>query len=172
MKARHFLSRRYRNRRIGEFLKELDLTEGRGTGIPKIMKAIKKNGSPMPKFETDDNRSYFLTVFPIHPKAKKWGGQGASLGLDATPQVNPQVTPQVDALLKAAHKPLSREELQAVADIKDREHFRKEYLKPLLFDGLLEMTIPDKPNSRLQKYRLTEKGHRWLKSQEKIGGKK
>lgn len=42
----------------------------------------------------------------------------------------------------------------------------------MLFDWLLEMTIPDKPNSRLQKYRLTEKGCRWLKSQEGMGGKK
>ncbi|MEO8613788.1 MAG: ATP-binding protein, partial [Luteolibacter sp.] len=38
--------RRYRNRRIGDFLKELDITEGRSTGIPKILRAMKKNGSP------------------------------------------------------------------------------------------------------------------------------
>lgn len=55
--------------------KELDLTEGRGTGIPKILKAIKKNGSPLPRFETDDDRTYFLTVFPIHPKAKAMAGR-------------------------------------------------------------------------------------------------
>jgi predicted HTH transcriptional regulator len=44
--------RRYRNRRIGEFLKELDLTEGRCTGIPKIIKAMRENGSPPPVFES------------------------------------------------------------------------------------------------------------------------
>ena len=54
------VSRRYRNRRIGEFLKELDLTEGRSTGVPKILKAVNANGSPLPLFETDDERSYFL----------------------------------------------------------------------------------------------------------------
>jgi ATP-dependent DNA helicase RecG len=42
--------RRYRNRRIGEFLKELDLTEGRATGIPKILRAMRENGSPAPEF--------------------------------------------------------------------------------------------------------------------------
>ena len=40
MQECRFISRRYRNRRIGEFLKELDMTEGRGTGIPKILQAI------------------------------------------------------------------------------------------------------------------------------------
>ena len=60
-------NRRYRNRRIGDFLKELDMTEGRGTGIPIIRKEMKKNGSPEPRFQTDDNYSYFLTLLPIHP---------------------------------------------------------------------------------------------------------
>lgn len=43
--------RRYRNRRIGEFLKELEFTEGRCTGIPKIIAAMAKNGSPPVEFE-------------------------------------------------------------------------------------------------------------------------
>jgi len=70
LRRRRFVSRRYRNRRIGEFLKELDLTEGRGTGIPKIMLAIRKNRSPEPKFETNRERSFFTVAFPVHPKAQ------------------------------------------------------------------------------------------------------
>ena len=58
--------RRYRNRRIGEFLKELDLTEGRSTGISKILKVMKENGSGKPEFETDEDRSSFLVRLPIH----------------------------------------------------------------------------------------------------------
>lgn len=54
-------SRRYRNRRIGEFLKELHLTEGRNTGFKKILDALKKNGSPFPEFETDEAHDYFIT---------------------------------------------------------------------------------------------------------------
>ena len=54
-------SRRYRNRRIGEFLKELHLTEGRNTGFKKILDALQKNGSPLPEFETDENHDYFIT---------------------------------------------------------------------------------------------------------------
>jgi ATP-dependent DNA helicase RecG len=54
-------SRRYRNRRIGEFLKELHLTEGRNTGFKKILDALNKNGSPLPEFETDEAHDYFIT---------------------------------------------------------------------------------------------------------------
>jgi ATP-dependent DNA helicase RecG len=60
-------NKRYRNRRIGDFLKELDMTEGRGTGIPIIRKEMMKNGSPEPRFETDDYYSYFITTLPVHP---------------------------------------------------------------------------------------------------------
>ncbi|MDA8258996.1 MAG: putative DNA binding domain-containing protein, partial [Betaproteobacteria bacterium] len=61
--------RRYRNRRIGEFLKELEFTEGRSTGIPKIMEAMEKNGSPPAEFEFDEDHSYFMVRLPIHPAA-------------------------------------------------------------------------------------------------------
>lgn len=60
-------SRRYRNRRIGEFLKEMRLTEGRNTGFRKICNALKVNGSPEPLFETDDERTYFATTIYVHP---------------------------------------------------------------------------------------------------------
>ncbi len=60
--------RRYRNRRIGDFLKELELTEGRGTGIPTIISVLKNNGSPAPVFDTDEpDRRYFVTEIKIHP---------------------------------------------------------------------------------------------------------
>jgi ATP-dependent DNA helicase RecG len=60
-------SRRYRNRRLGEFLKELELTEGRATGIPTIHKALKDNSSPEPRFNSDDNRTFFEVELFIHP---------------------------------------------------------------------------------------------------------
>ena len=60
-------SRRYRNRRIGEFLKEMHLTEGRNTGFRKIRNALHNNGSPEPLFETDDERTYFATTLLFHP---------------------------------------------------------------------------------------------------------
>ena len=59
-------TRRYRNRRIGDFLKELHLVEGRNTGISTAIKAIKKNGSPLPTLLTDEDRSFFSVIIPIH----------------------------------------------------------------------------------------------------------
>ncbi|MDE0419324.1 MAG: hypothetical protein OXK76_00365 [Gammaproteobacteria bacterium] len=57
-----------RNRRIGEFLKELDLAEGRFTGVPQIYDSMRRNGSPAPKFDFDDARSYFRLTLPAHPE--------------------------------------------------------------------------------------------------------
>jgi ATP-dependent DNA helicase RecG len=51
------VSRRCRNWRIGEFLKELDLIEGRSTRIPRILRVMATNGSTTPTFETDDDHS-------------------------------------------------------------------------------------------------------------------
>ncbi len=60
-------ARRYRNRRIGEFLKELRLTEGRGTGIPTIVKSLADNGSPSPVFDANEpERIHFVVEIPIH----------------------------------------------------------------------------------------------------------
>jgi ATP-dependent DNA helicase RecG len=59
--------RRYRNRRLGDFLKELDLSEGKATGIPLIRKALRTNGSPDPVFNTDDDRTFFEVQFLMHP---------------------------------------------------------------------------------------------------------
>ena len=58
-------------RRIGDFLKELKLTEGRNTEIPKIKRALKNNGSPDPIFETDEDRTYFITTILIYEGFKK-----------------------------------------------------------------------------------------------------
>lgn len=57
-----------RNRRIGEFLKELRLAESRGTGLPKIYSAMDRNGSPEPRFDFDTDRTYFRVVLPAHPE--------------------------------------------------------------------------------------------------------
>ncbi len=56
-----------RNRRIGEFLKELRLAEMRYTGIAKIRRKMEENGSPAPSFEFDEGRTYFTAILPAHP---------------------------------------------------------------------------------------------------------
>ena len=74
-----------------------------------------------------------------------------------------KVSPQVEVLLKAlfgVDKPLTRQELQTQLALKDRESFREHYIKPALDLGLIEMSIPEKPNSGFQQYRLTKQGRK------------
>ena len=79
-----------------------------------------------------------------------------------THQVTPQVTPQVERLLETLVGDMSRDQLQKAIGLQDRKSFRELYLAPALAAGLIEMTIPEKPNSRLQKYRLADLGRAWL----------
>ena len=81
-----------------------------------------------------------------------------------TPQVAPQVTPPVEVLLRLLDScgALSNTEIRKGLGLKDRKHVGERYLEPALVDGLVELTIPDKPRSSLQKYRLTEKGRAWF----------
>ena len=158
LQAGHAVSRRYRNRRIGEFLKELDLTEGRATGIPKILKVMAANGSPPPLFETDDERTSFLIRLSRHPMTQD--------PMIATAEVTMEVTMEVAALLKVVQGEMSRQTLQTSMGLKNAEHFRKAYVLPAMAAGCLEMTHPEQPNSRLQRYRLTGKGKQWLSAQD------
>ena len=63
------VSRRYRNRRLGEYLKELDMTEGRSTGIPTIQNVLENNGSPRATVITDEDRTFFRITIPCHEAA-------------------------------------------------------------------------------------------------------
>lgn len=64
--AYDFRARIYRNRRIGDFLKELHLIEGRNTGFPTAIKALEKNGSGRFSVEMDAGRSFLSIWIPIH----------------------------------------------------------------------------------------------------------
>lgn len=69
-------ARTYRNRRIGDFLKELRLIEGRNTGFPTAIKALKENGSDSLKIEMDEARSYLAVTIPIHSYFLPAGADG------------------------------------------------------------------------------------------------
>jgi ATP-dependent DNA helicase RecG len=184
LRAGHPVGRRYRNRRIGEFLKELELSEGRNTGIPTIQKAMADNGSPTAQFETDEDRTFLLVRLPLRPAPKPvidteglataqvtahvaplvtnvLEEMARSMGL-ATAQVTAHVAAHVVKILRTANEPQSRDKLQVATGGSHREHFRKTYLKPLLTAGWLAPTLPDKPKSSLQKYALTKSGRQWL----------
>ena len=65
---------------------------------------------------------------------------------------------KIAELLRHIAGEMSREELQAMLGLADRKSFRERYLRPALDAGLIAMTLPSKPNSRLQRYCLTELG--------------
>ena len=63
-----FQTRMYRNRRLEDFLKELELSEGQGTGIPTIQGDLERLGSPRAVFETDEDRRQLCVTIPINPR--------------------------------------------------------------------------------------------------------
>ncbi len=69
-------ARKYRNRRIGELFKEIDLSEKQGTGITKILRELRDNGSPEPEFKMDEDRVYLETILYIRE------------GFDVTPKMS------------------------------------------------------------------------------------
>jgi ATP-dependent DNA helicase RecG len=168
--------RRYRNRRIGEFLKELEFTEGRCTGIPKIIEAMAKNGSPPAEFEFDEDHSYFMVRLPIHPAAREvaesaTGQEPGKVGAGVTAAAKTESGSGWDQvgtksglsrhqveILRKCLADAEIAELMTIAERVNRTKFRDQVLKPLLADNLLAMTIPDKPTSRNQRYRTTDKG--------------
>jgi len=85
---------------------------------------------------------------------------------DLQVMITPEVTPQIKMLLKAMQADtkkskvttFKRETLQQLLKLKDKKSFSQRYLKPALQEKVIEMTIPDKPTSRLQEYRLTKLG--------------
>jgi ATP-dependent DNA helicase RecG len=99
-------------------------------------------------FQTDGDRTHFSVEFPFRPIFAQFSKQKDTR----------EVTPEVERLLNEITGEHSRRELQKLLRLKDAEHFRKAYLLPAIDAGLVEMTLPDKPKSRLQKYRLTESG--------------
>ena len=142
---------------FGEFLKELDLTEGRSTGVPKILRVMKANGSPAPVFETDEDRSYFLIRLPLHKEFDR---------IVQVAEVTPEVAPEVKRLLTVLQGEMGRVELMVALGLKDEKHFREHYQQTAINQGLIEMTIPRKPRSRLQKYRITNLGKKMLACKE------
>ena len=65
---------------------------------------------------------------------------------------------QIVQVLHKSKKEMTRNELQKALKLENRGHFLQEYLQPALDRGLIEMTLPDRPTSKKQKYRLTELG--------------
>ncbi|MBI5756855.1 MAG: AAA family ATPase [Nitrospirae bacterium] len=141
-----------RNKKVAEVFKAAGLIERYGSGINRILNAFKAYGLPPPEFK-EITPGFMVTVYKAVSKV--------------TPQVTEQVTEQVAeqvARLVAAfpEKAASTGELMDLLTLSHRPSFLYTYLQPALEVGYIERTIPDKPQSRLQRYRLTAKGRQLL----------
>lgn len=103
--------------------------------------------------ERADDRLSFVIRLPRHPLAL------------VPPADSPQVTPRVGMLLARIEGEMIQQAIQDALGLADREHFHQTYLAPALKQGIIEMTLPDKPNSRSQRYCQTPPWQRWLDTQ-------
>jgi ATP-dependent DNA helicase RecG len=122
---------------------------------------MEKNGSPPPKFSTDEGRTYFLVELPVHPQLP--GVQGHDGVQDG---VHVELSETEQRILNVVNDgPRKSSEIAAELGYSTRTRNVRSALKKLLEGGLLELTVPDKPNSRNQKMRITDKGRAWLATQ-------
>jgi len=120
--------------------------------------ACESAGLPTPTFES--NSGGVLATFTLHPASVGPVDLPKSTTPEVEAQVTPEVTPEVERMLRLFSGEMTRQEIMAVLALRDEKHFREHYQQAAIIAGVIEMTIPDKPNSRLQKYRLTEAGRK------------
>ena len=145
-----------RNPLLFGMLHRMDAVEHIGSGIRRIRDLCREWGVPAPVIDVSE---HWVTVTFRRP-ALGGEGSGATSEGPARDQVGTKSAPsrhQVEILRKSlSAQPMT--ELMAVAGRKDRTKFRNQVLRPLLEAGWIEMTIPDKPTSRKQRYRTTAVG--------------
>jgi len=157
LKNCRLVAKHTRNRRIGDFLKELKLAERRNTGIPRILRAVEKNGSEKPVFETDADRSYLSVFIPIHrafpdvakPKWKEIVF-GAPVSKLSRPYRNRSGLKK-DILQALEKEDLSRNRLaRTLGYTKITDAFR-DAVSELMAEGKIAYTIPDNLTNKDQK---------------------
>lgn len=135
-------ARRYKNRRLGDFLKELKLSEGKGTGLPTIRNELLKNGSALAKFDFDENRTFFLIEFTAKSEYNK-----------APPIKLTDIEQTLIMSLSEGEK--SRKELLFALGKVNSTYSYQKFIEPLVQKKWVENTQQSN-NSPKQKFRLTE----------------
>ena len=153
---------RIRNPVIARVFRELHLTEQWGSGVKRIFADAAAQGLPEPRV-VEIATGVRLSVFLDTPHdAGSMTAQKPSLA-HTNAQVGEQVGEQVSKLLlHCSALPRSKQELLAMLSLSNAYLNYKRHIVPLLDQGLIAMTIPDKPQSRLQRYRITPQGQALL----------
>jgi ATP-dependent DNA helicase RecG len=153
------------------------LIESWGRGIERILEACREAGTPEPEMRYEPSGLWVefrfgdtVAVTPhVTPHVTSVTPHVTPHEAPVTPHVTPHVTPQVERLLMVLQGAMDRDELQAALDLKDRKSFRERYLRPALKAGFIRMTIPAKPTSRQQRYRLAPAGKAHLAARRRKG---
>mgnify|MGYP000887935098 CR=1 FL=1 len=140
-----------RNKEIMRIFKDLELVEQLGSGVPRILQSYDKKC-----FRFMDN--FIRMTFPIEKQVTEQVGTKSGLSRDQVGTKSGLSQQEIYQIKDFCSEPKSLTEIMELFNWSNRTKFRNKYIVPLLNIGVLEMTIPDKPNSRLQKYRLTELG--------------
>ena len=148
-----------RNLLIAETFHRTGAVEVWGRGTNRVIAACKRHGAAPPGFE--ERQDFLIVTFKAQLVAEV--AAPAEPSEQVAGQVAGQVTGQVAGqVLRFCQTPRKASEIQQLLKLRHRETFVDNYLRPLLETGWLERTIPDKPNSRLQKYRITAAGEEKL----------
>jgi ATP-dependent DNA helicase RecG len=137
-----------RNRELMRIFRDLEYVEHLGSGMNRILRAYDRN-----IFHLTDN---FLEI--VFPFEEEYLRSIATVTDQVTDQVTEQVTEQVRRLIQVMEGELSGLDIMKILKLNHKPNFRLDYLQPAIKEHLIEMSIPDKPNSKMQKYRLSKKG--------------
>ncbi len=140
--------------------------EAWGRGVERIFAACEAAGSPKPVLRYDPYDMWL--EFPFAPADLKALRAGERHTEQVEAQVTPQVTPEIGKMLAVLQGEMTRAEIMELLGLRDTKHFRIHYQQAAVAAQCIEMTIPDKPNSRLQKYKLTALGRQWLHHKNKV----
>ncbi|MDR0887654.1 MAG: putative DNA binding domain-containing protein [Candidatus Methanoplasma sp.] len=156
MVEKRLVAKKNRNRRIGDFLKELNLIEGRNTGVPAMIRSMKDNGSDPPIFETDIDRSYFTTILPVHPEF--FISEQESFGLqNEYPKSRRGREENKDAILKTLKQngSMSVKDLSRALGYSAVSPALRKIIDELIDDNYATYLYPDKKRSPKQKIQLS-----------------
>ena len=156
-----------RNALIAATFYRAGFVEQWGRGIEKVRLICKQSGNPEPIFQvTGSDVMVQLKAAPVTPPvtAPVTPPVAAPVTTPVTAPVTAPVaksileTPLMRLLPSIGDGELTAAEIRDHLNLSHRNYVRDAYLTPALRLGYIEYTIPDKPHSRLQKYRLTDKG--------------
>ena len=183
-----------RNALIADLLHRISFIEKAGTGIRRIQNETRAQGCPEPEFDAngfftatfwpnpavreqvegkpieqvtmEENTEENTEETEYTEENTEENTEETEYTEENTEETNekPRRATKSVQLLQAISGEMARKDIQIALGLKSDEHFRKTYLLPAIQAGLIEMTIPDNPNNRNQRYRLTRKGHEVLKN--------